>query len=258
MARCTAAVAQCRRVARSELHRDLRARLLGDLSPAGLNVGEELGQDGFRQIAKLDTQGHATRNDVRRVGHHFEPADRPDMAAGPAGRGGADRKDQLRRGDERILTLAHWRGAGVVGEAGDGDVVAPDCHDAVNDPNARPALLERSALLDMQFDVSPPVAWLAYGLLDAIGLPADPANAIGAGHAVPCLRQITSLQITRDDPASGRTAPEGRAFFVRPDHDLPRVSRDHSGGAAGLDHFERRQRAEIPVEVPAGRNRIDV
>ena len=73
----------------------------------------------------------------------------------------------MRGRQQRILPLAHRRRPGVVGEAGDRDVVAMNRDDAFDDADRRAALFERAALLDVQLEVRVPRARLAHRLFDA-------------------------------------------------------------------------------------------
>src|SRR5207245_10771542 len=53
-------------------------------------------------------------------------------------------------------------------------------------------------------------------------------------------------------------AAESDAFFVRPDDHLEWVARARAGRGQRFHHAERRQRAEIPIEIAAARHRVDV
>jgi hypothetical protein len=70
--------------------------------------------------------------------------------------------------------------------------------------------------------------------------------------------EVAGTQITRHDPADRSAAAKRRALVVRPHHHLERMPRRDARLLTGLNHLERRQRAEIAVEVSARRYRVDV
>src|SRR5262245_21159109 len=113
-----------------------------------------------------------------------------------------------------------------------------DRDNALDYADRRPALLERSALFDVQLEVAMPRARLADRLLDAIGIAANFSDAVGAAQAVPHLIEIAGLQIARDDAARRGAAAECRALLVRPQHHFERMTRREACRLAGLNHLE--------------------
>ena len=61
-----------------------------------------------------------------------------------------------------------------------------------------------------------------------------------------------------DDAAAGEAAAERDAFLGGPDDHLERMTRADVGARERLDRAERRERAEVAVEVAAARHRVDV
>ena len=83
-------------------------------------------------------------------------------------------------------------------------------------------------------------------------------DRVAALQAVPHAIHVAGLHVAGDDAAGRGADAERRALFVRPHHHLERMARLDLRGLHRLDHFERRERAEIAVEVAAGRHRVDV
>ena len=188
-------------------------------------------------------------------------ADRADLTARLARHHLAHGDRQLRGREQRVLPLRHRRRAGVVGEAGDGHVVLVNRHDPFDDADRDGRFLEVAALFDVQLDVAVDRALRPPRVEDAIGIAADLPDRVSPPHPVPDLVQIRRLEIAGDDAAAGEGAAEGDPLLVRPDDHLQRMTRSHPGGRQRvdrLDRAERRQRAEVAVEVSAARHRVDV
>jgi hypothetical protein len=158
----------------------------------------------------------------------------------------------------RDAPIGHRRGPGMIGKPVDHHVIALNRDDALDDADRNTLFLESAALLDVKFEIAVVCARLLDGLLDAIRIAADAPDAVAALQAIPGLVEIACLQIARNNPARRRAAAERRAFFVRPQHHLERMTGSDRGRLAGLDHFERGQRAEIAVEITAAGHRVDV
>ena len=60
------------------------------------------------------------------------------------------------------------------------------------------------------------------------------------------------------DPAAGETTAERESLFMRPHHHLERMTRAHLGGVECLEDGQRRERAEVAVEIAAIRDGVDM
>ena len=78
----------------------------------------------------------------------------PTCAAGPRGHRLAHGQRQLRGRNQRILPVRHHRRARVVGEAGDGRVIASIETMPSTTPIGDAVALERAALFDVQLEIA--------------------------------------------------------------------------------------------------------
>src|SRR5439155_6425856 len=119
----------------------------------------------------------------------------------------------MRRGEQRVVALGDRRRAGVVGEAGDDRVVLVDRDDPFDDADRNAGALERTALLDMQLDITMMRALRPLRVGNAIGIAADSTDRVGPAHAVPDFVKVAAGKIAGDDSAAGETAAEREAFL---------------------------------------------
>ena len=191
-------------------------------------------------------------------GLHLDLADGADLPSRLAYHGLSNGQRQLRRRDHCILPVGHRGRARVVGHPEDLRFVPRDRYDPLDDTDGGVGPLQRSSLLDVQFQIAVPRALLPPRLHDAVGVAADRADRIGAPHAVPDLFHVVRRNVTRDDAAAGDAAVEGDAFLRRPDDDLEWMARAHAASRQRLENADRRKRPEIAVEVAARRDRVYV
>ena len=82
-----------------------------------------------------------------------EVADGGDQVAAELAGDAAHAGDDLGGGHQRVVTDAHRRGAGVVLHAVDRQPRPRDGHDALDDADREPFLLEQRPLLDVQLEI---------------------------------------------------------------------------------------------------------
>ena len=130
--------------------------------------------------------------------------------------------------------------------------------DAFDDADRHRFLFERAALLDVQLDIAVERARSAPGVGNSLGMAADAADPLGLRETIPALVELAWDRTAGGGAAAVQAIRERAALLVRPDHHFERMIRDERTIGDSAHHFDRRQHAEVAVEVATARHRVDV
>jgi hypothetical protein len=145
------------------------------------------------------------------------------------------------------VTFGHRRGSRVIRKALDLDIVLVNAHDPFHHSNRNPGFVEIATLLDVQLDVAVKGPRRDSRVGKPVRIAADLPQPIRQRDPVVLPLQVQGL-------AEGGTAADEPTFLVLPDHHLQRMPRHHPTFLQSADHFNRRQRSQVAVEIPAARN----
>ena len=206
------------------------------------------------QVAKPEAGFDAARNDVvsPRIGLNL--ANGADLTAGERGGNPIDRLNVFGRGEQCVVPLIHGRRTRVIGDACDRHIPPMNADDALDHADVDLFLVQRAALLNMQFDIAREVTFFANRTGEFIRIAADELNALADGFlAAGDNAELFFGQATRD-----RLAAAGPALFVLENNNLERMPQPHVILRQRLCHLDRSHRADLPVIHAARRNRVDM
>jgi len=160
---------------------------------------------------------------------------------------------KARGGQERVVSIVHRRGAGVVLESRDVTShclipTMPGRRRCRSSPTraCRPARCAARSSRD--------IALASLGLIELRDVAADERDALL--HRLAAVGD--GLELGRRDLPAHRAAAKQASLLVLPDHDFDRVLRDDVVLGEGLCDFDRAHRPDVAVVVAALRHRIDV
>src|SRR5262249_45870377 len=131
--------------------------------------------------------------------------------------------NELRRREQRVMSVVHRGRAGVILEPGDRHFPLLDADDSLDDADVDLLFLERAALLDVQLEVAGDVALLSHELSELAHVAADERDALL--DRLPAIRDV--LELGREELAAHSATSVESALFVLPDHYFDRMpSRD--------------------------------
>src|SRR4029078_1612290 len=130
------------------------------------------------EIAELERADDLARDHVGRAGESLDAPDRPDLTSGDAADDAIHHLDESCRGESRVVSIGHRRGAGVVLEAGHGHFPLLDADDSLDDADILEALVENAALLYVESEVAGDVALVAFPAIQLRRIAADERDAL--------------------------------------------------------------------------------
>ena len=108
------------------------------------------------------------------------------------------------------MAQIHGCRAGMIGHAGNGDVPLQYAYYTADHPNLDLIPLQKSTLLDVQFQKGSQISFLAYGILNVVRISTDGLDAIVKGKSALTHR----LQNFLSQVAGHEATAVGRSFLV--------------------------------------------
>ena len=176
------------------------------------------------------------------------------MPAGHAEHSAIDGVHKARGSEKRVAAIAHGRRARVVRESLDRHIPLPNADDALDHTDVQVFLVERTALLNVEFDVRVDVATPLPRARQVCRITAEKSDALANGLAAPADdRELVGGEVRRH-----RMAPPQATLFILEHHDVQRMARLHAGVRERLRHLDGPHGTDIAVVVPAVGHRVDV
>src|SRR5512138_616605 len=244
-ARADAWIGRRRDVLVDGLVRERRPARLRDGIRLGANARVQLLNLRGIEVAELERADDDAGDHVRRARLGLDAPDGADLPARYARHDPIHRFDELRGREQRVVPLIHRRRAGVVREAGDGDLPLVDADDALDYADVELLAVERTTLLDVQLDVGGDRPALALHARELRRIAADERDAFANGLAAPAHEREARLGQRTDH----RLAADEATFLVLEHDDLERMPRDHVPLGQRLRHFDRAERSDIAIVV---------
>src|SRR5258708_7581855 len=133
---------------------EARAVELANLLGFPADASEHLVDLAGIQIAQFKTQGHFSWDNVVGARLRLDPSHGADLPAGNAGDDLVHHLNESCARKQSVVPLIHGSGAGMIGKAFDCDFRMQNADDPLYDTDIHLLLLERSALFDVEFEIS--------------------------------------------------------------------------------------------------------
>jgi hypothetical protein len=238
---------------------DLKSPPPRDLAHALLMRGAKVAISGELRVARVDSEAHLPWNDRSAVWFDEDSPDRRDRGASDALSGADQRRHDLRESRHWVAPQVHRKGASVVSDARELDIVVTKTGNARDHGDRQIRVFEHRALLDMQFDKALDV--VSFCLAGALRMKPDGAHRLGDRLVVIA---DSFVRIGRSDCAGDGAPPpkvRGRKpapFLFAQGHGLQGSPRLSKARRQRLDRREGRDGAQRAVVASTRPLRVNV